>query len=175
MVPNDPADPLPTGAVELPLENPSSAGHPFPIVGVGASAGGLEAFSDLLTHLPADPGLAILFVLHLEPHHKSHLVEILTRVSAMAVQEATEGVAVEVNRVYLIPPNTNMALVDGKLGLSPRSAGRGTHMPIDHLFRSLAQVQRERAIGRHPVRRRHRWDAGLPGHQGRRRHHFRPG
>src|SRR5262249_42197797 len=121
--------------------------HPFPIVGVGASAGGLEAFTELLTTLPANPGLAILFVLHLEPHHKSHLAEILGRVTAMPIREAAENMPVQVDHVYLIPPNTNMALVDGRLGLTPRSPERGGHMPIDHLFRSVAAVQKARSIG----------------------------
>lgn len=128
-----------------PASSPGS--RPFAIVGIGASAGGLEAFTHLLTHLPPHPGLAILFVLHLEPHHKSELVHVLGRVSPLPVQEASEGMAVEIDRVYLIPPNRNMALIDGKLALSPRSPIRGQHMPIDHLFRSLAEVQKERAIG----------------------------
>ena len=119
---------------------------PFPIVGVGASAGGLEAFTELLESLPPNPGLAILFVNHLEPHHKSHLDEVLAKVTRLPIREAVEGTAVEVNHLYLIPPNTNMALTDGTLALSPRSPARGLHMPIDHLFRSLAQVHKNRAI-----------------------------
>src|SRR5262249_54889796 len=122
-------------------------GPPFPVVGVGASAGGLEAFSELLKHLPGDPGLAILYAAHLEPHHKSRLPEILEKVTDLPVREVREGMAVEANHVYLIPPNTNMALTDGKLGLTPRSPHPGQHMPIDHLFRSLATIQKNRAIG----------------------------
>src|SRR3954454_14504490 len=77
-------------------------GHTFPVVGVGASAGGLEAFIDLLRHLPADPGMSFLFVQHLEPTHKSNLAEILGKVTPMPVREAAAHSPVEVNRVYII-------------------------------------------------------------------------
>src|SRR5215831_9011345 len=149
MSPGEPSDSpqSPTEPIDRHSEDLLPGSHPFPIVGVGASAGGLEAFTELLTNLPASPGLAVLFVLHLEPHHKSQLADILTRVSPLPIREATEGMPVEADHVYLIPPNTNMALVDGKLGLSPSSLVRGAHMPVDHLFRSLAEVQKERAIG----------------------------
>jgi two-component system CheB/CheR fusion protein len=126
---------------------PAASGPPFPVVGVGASAGGLEAFTEVLQNLPKDPGLAILYVAHLEPHHKSHLQEILGNVTELPVREVREGMTVEINHVYVIPPNTNMALTDGKLALMPRSPVRGQHMPIDHLFRSLATIQKNRAIG----------------------------
>ncbi|HEV3115581.1 MAG TPA: chemotaxis protein CheB [Gemmataceae bacterium] len=120
---------------------------PFPIVGVAASAGGLEAFTELLEGLPADPGIAFLFVLHLDPHRKSQLAEVLSGVTSLEVIEAAQGMRIERNHVYLIPPDTNMGLTDSKLRLSPRSPMRGEHMPADHLFRSLAQVQRSRAVG----------------------------
>jgi two-component system CheB/CheR fusion protein len=119
----------------------------FPIVGIGGSAGGLEAVTDLLRHLPPKPGLSILLVMHLEPHHKSHIAEILNQRETLPVKEAAEGMAVQVDNVYLIPPNKNMALADGSLTLTPRSPARGQHMPIDHLFRSLAEVLKSRAIG----------------------------
>jgi two-component system CheB/CheR fusion protein len=125
---------------------PVSRGPPFPAVGVGASAGGLESFTELLKNLPPNPSLALLYVSHLEPHHKSHLPEILAKMTGMPVREVREGMTVEIDHVYLIPPDTNMALADGKLALTPRSPIRGQHMPIDHLFRSLAHIQRERAI-----------------------------
>jgi two-component system CheB/CheR fusion protein len=127
-----------------PERTPSS---PFPVVGIGASAGGLEAFTELLGNLPREPGMAFLFVQHLEPHHKSQLPEILSRATPMPVQEATEGLEVKPDHLYLIPPKTNIALVGNRLTLSPRAAGRGINMPADHLFRSLASTQKERAIG----------------------------
>jgi two-component system CheB/CheR fusion protein len=119
----------------------------FPVVGVGASAGGLEAFTELLENLPADPGLALLFVQHLDPHHKSQLPEILGRVTRLKVSEATHGMPLEKDHLYLIPPNTLMTLNDGRLTLSPRAPAPGHNMPIDHLFRSLAAVHKSRAIG----------------------------
>ncbi len=144
-----PDTPRPPETPKAPADVPGAppTGPPFPVVGIGASAGGLEAFTELLKSLPAEPGLAILYAAHLEPHHKSRLAEILANVTAMPAREVAEGMAVEVNHVYLLPPNTNMALTDGKLSLSPRSPVPGQHMPIDHLFRSLAGIQKNRAIG----------------------------
>jgi two-component system CheB/CheR fusion protein len=122
-------------------------GPPFPVVGVGASAGGLEAFTEMLEGLSPDPGMAFLFVLHRGTAHKSLLPEILRKVTAMPVQEVTEGMAVERNNIYIVPPATNMALTDGRLTLSTRPPGPGHNMPADHLFRSLAAIQRSQAIG----------------------------
>jgi two-component system CheB/CheR fusion protein len=122
-------------------------GPPFPVVGIGASAGGLEAFQELLDALPQNPGLAILFVAHLDPKHKSLLPEILARATPMPVLQVKEGMPVELNHIYVIPPATNMAIADGHLALTPREAKAGPHMPIDHLFRSLASIQKSRAIG----------------------------
>lgn len=126
---------------------PDAASHlPFPTVGIGASAGGLEAVTELLEHLPTDPGMAFLLVLHLQAHVKSHLAEVLARLTPMRVVEAVEGMPLEPNRIHLIPPNKTMTLTDSKLTLEPRPP-HGLHMPIDHLFRSLAEVQKSRAIG----------------------------
>ena len=122
-----------------------SSGVPFLVVGVGASAGGLAAYSELLEGFSANPGLALLLVSHLDPEQKSLLAPILDRVSRIPVVEATEGVAVEVDHVYVIPPGTNMALTDGHLTLSPRMPSPFPHMPIDHLLRSLATIQKARS------------------------------
>ncbi len=101
-----------------PEQGPGEApGLPFPVVGVGASAGGLVAYAELLTGLPAEAGLPLLLVSYLDPTHKSELAPRLGRVSRMPVLEVTEGMAVEVNRVYVIPPGTNMAMTDGHLTL----------------------------------------------------------
>jgi two-component system CheB/CheR fusion protein len=144
---NPPEEKPPAAPAEGHADDATPGGPPFPVVGVGASAGGLEAFSSLLQSLPSDPGMAFLFVLHLEPHHKSHLPEILAKVTPLPVLQVEQGMAVEVNHVYCIPPNTEMALTDGRLTLSPRSPRPGHHMPIDHLFRSLAHIQKGRSIG----------------------------
>lgn len=122
-------------------------GLPFLIVGVGASAGGLEAYTELLEELPEKPNLALLVVSHLIPDQKSHLAEILARASKMPVREAAEGMKVEIDHVYVIPPGTTMTMVDGHLTLTPRPPRSVPHMPVDHLFRSLAAIQKDRSAG----------------------------
>src|SRR5262245_23541520 len=120
MSPGDPNDrPRPAADPTELRADDAPAGHPFPVVGVGASAGGLEAFTDLLAHLPAKPGLSILFVLHLEPHHKSHLAEVLGKKTGLPIRQAIDGMPVEADHIYLIPPDANLALSDGQLALSP--------------------------------------------------------
>src|SRR5437879_5015113 len=121
--------------------------NPFPIVGVGASAGGLEAFTQLLKHLPTDTGLGFVLVQHLDPQHESALTQILTRATSMPVREVTNDLQVEANHVYIIPPNTNLTIEQGVLKLGPRPDGRKAHRSIDSFFESLAQDQNERAIG----------------------------
>jgi two-component system CheB/CheR fusion protein len=125
----------------------TNGGPSFPVVGIGASAGGLEAITELLNGLSHQPGMAFLIAVHLDPHQKSHLPEILAKTTQMPVREVREGMTVRINEVYVIPPNTNIALADGHLMLTPRSVVPGSHMPVDHLFRSLAAVQRSQAVG----------------------------
>jgi two-component system CheB/CheR fusion protein len=147
----DPAKPDGEEKVEaVPAEEAAGApkpAAPFLVVGVGASAGGLEAFSELLQNLPEEPNMAFLFVQHLQPHRPSLMKELLARVTKLTVQEATQGVRLQPNNVYVIPPDSNMALMDGSLDLSPREEKRGANMPADHLFRSLAEVQKNLAVG----------------------------
>jgi len=119
----------------------------FPIVGIGASAGGLEAFTQLLQNLPADTGMAFVLVQHLDPDHESALTQLLARTASMAVSEVTHGMVVAPNRVYVIPPNTCMEIAKGVLKLRPRDKRPGVHRSIDVFFESLAQDQQERAIG----------------------------
>ncbi|MFZ0285919.1 MAG: chemotaxis protein CheB, partial [Terriglobales bacterium] len=118
----------------------------FPIVGIGASAGGLEAFSDLLRSLPRKTGMAFVLVQHLDPSHASDLREILARTTNLPVEQVTDGVVVRPDHVYVIPPNTSMALKHGVLQLAARVLARGQHMPIDHFLRSLAEDRGNRAI-----------------------------
>jgi two-component system CheB/CheR fusion protein len=141
--PTEPAEQPPD--IPAPLEE-QPGGLPFPVVGIGASAGGLDAVTRLLEGLPADPGLAILVVLHLDPHFKSELPALLAASTRIPVQEGAEGTPLERNRVYVAPPGASMTLTDSKLSLTPRPP-RGVHMPIDHLFRSLAAIQKGRSIG----------------------------
>lgn len=119
----------------------------FPIVGIGASAGGLEAFTELLKALPLDTGMGFVLVQHLDPQHESALTTLLSKATSMPVHEVTEGVRVEANHIYVIPPNTSMSISDGALNLLPREQLRMPHRTVDSFFESLAQNSRERAIG----------------------------
>lgn len=128
-------------------EPPPVSGGAFFVVGIGASAGGLEAVSELLKSLPSDSGMAFIFVQHLAPDHRSALAEILSKKTAMQVIEATDGRLVEPNHVYVIAPNTIMTIVRGYLELKPRNDALGHPMPIDDLFHALAEDQGSNAIG----------------------------
>ncbi len=119
----------------------------FPIVGIGASAGGLEAFSELLRFLPEKSGMAFVLVQHLDPKHGSSLQEILARTTKIPVTEVTQGVVVQPDHAYVIPANTNLTIKNGMLQLGSRVLTHGQHMPIDNFFRSLAESAGQRAIG----------------------------
>ncbi|MGO9892970.1 MAG: chemotaxis protein CheB, partial [Bryobacteraceae bacterium] len=121
----------------------------FPIVGIGASAGGLAAFEAFFSGMPADtdPGMAFVLVQHLAPDHKSILSELVKRYTRMEVFQVADGMAVRPNCAYIIPPNRDMAFLNGTLQLLEPAAPRGQRLPIDFFFRSLAQDQGERAIG----------------------------
>jgi two-component system, chemotaxis family, CheB/CheR fusion protein len=122
-------------------------GSPFSVVGIGASAGGLEAFTQMLRALPVDTGMAFVLVQHLAPTHASLLAEILARTTSMPVTEVHDEPRVEPNRIYVIPPDRNMVISGGVLQLLPREAAHGHHRPIDLFLRSLAEDQKDRAIG----------------------------
>jgi two-component system CheB/CheR fusion protein len=119
----------------------------FPIVGIGASAGGLEAFEGFFRACPADTGMGFVLVPHLDPDHVSLLTEILQRSTTMPVLEALDRVAVAPNHVYIIPPNREMGILDGELQVHLPEQPRGQRMPIDGFLRALAKDQAERAIG----------------------------
>ncbi len=120
----------------------------FPIVGIGASAGGLAAFEAFFSGMPADvdPGMAFVLVQHLAPDHKSILTDLIRRYTRMQVFEVEDGMRVQPNCTYIIPPGRDMAFLNGNLQLLAPSAPRGQRLPIDFFFRSLSQDQRERAI-----------------------------
>ena len=128
-------------------EQPKANAAPFAIVGIGASAGGLEAMRELLRHLPDKTGMAYVFVQHLDPGHASVLAEILSRETSIPIEEATDGVEVKPDHVYVIPPNTTMSIKSGVLRLVARETTRGTHLPIDHFFHSLADDRGDQSIG----------------------------
>ncbi len=121
----------------------------FPIVGIGASAGGLTAFEAFFSGMPLNhaPGMAFVLVQHLAPDHKSILTDLVRRYTRMPVFEVEDGMVVQVNCAYIIPPNRDMAFLNGSLHLLEPAAPRGHRLPIDFLFRSLAQDLQERAIG----------------------------
>lgn len=119
----------------------------FPVVGIGASAGGLEAFKELLHGMPEDAGMAYVVVQHLAPRQESLLPDLLARATNMPVHEAREGMRVEVNQVYVIAPNTDMTLSQGVLQLVPRTRKTGQHLSIDTFLQSLAEEQAAPVMG----------------------------
>ncbi len=121
----------------------------FPVVGIGASAGGLDAFKKLLKAIPEDSGMAYVLVQHLDPNHESMLPEILQKVTPIPVLEITDDIKVMPDHIYVIPSNKMMLATDGILMLSPRPAKTKTerNLPIDLFFASLAEVHQEHAIG----------------------------
>jgi len=125
---------------------PASSG--FPIVGVGASAGGLDAFTQLLKHLPADSGMAFVLIQHLDPTHTSFLRDALAKATTMVVSQAEDGTAVEPNNVYVIPPDADISIHHGRLTLALRALdGRRSHLSVDGFLRSLAADRGSHAIG----------------------------
>ena len=119
----------------------------FPVVGVGASAGGLDAFKRLLKAIPEDSGMAYILVQHLDPAHESVLADLLQRVTKIPVQEITNNVHVAPDHIYIIPSNKLLTATDGVLQLSERLPKSQRNLPIDVLFRSLAEVHQKHAIG----------------------------
>ena len=120
---------------------------PFPIVGIGASAGGLEAFRQLLAALPAHSGMAYVLLHHLDPRHESILADLLSQVTQMPVSEVKGDIRVEPDRVYVIPPSQDIGIADGMLKLVPRTQAGRLHMPIDYFLRTLADAQGSQGIG----------------------------
>lgn len=119
----------------------------FPVVGVGASAGGLEAFKRLIKAIPEDSGMAFILVQHLEPTHESMLADLLQRVTHIPIHEITNNIKVEPDHIYIIPSNKLLTANDGVLELSPRRPKNERNMPIDVFFTSLAEVHQSHAIG----------------------------
>jgi len=120
---------------------------PFTIAGIGASAGGLEALSDLLAHLPRDSGVAIVILQHLDPTHESHLGQLLARATKNPVLDIKTGMRPEPDLIYVLPANASVTLQNGQFKLGGRLPANGPMMPIDVFFRSLAIEQQHRAIG----------------------------
>jgi two-component system CheB/CheR fusion protein len=124
-----------------------ATGPEFPVVGIGASAGGLEAFSEILDGLGAHPEVALVFVAHLAPQHESALPALLGGRTRMPVVQVTQGTPIQPNHVYVIPPNAQMEIGDGHLYLNSRPDDRTQYTPIDFFFRSLAATVNSVVIG----------------------------
>ena len=137
-----------------PAASPKDGDSPSPehkndllIAAIGASAGGIEAFTEFVSNLPKDTGMAFVLVQHLDPEHKSMLTELISKKTVMRVSEVTNGMTVEPNHVYVIPANATMSISNSSLQLEPRGESRGVHMSIDHFMRALAEQQGNHAIG----------------------------
>jgi two-component system, chemotaxis family, CheB/CheR fusion protein len=118
-----------------------------PIVGIGASAGGLESIFELIAGIPASTGMAYVFVQHLDPRHGSHLAKILSKRTAFPVEEVREGLKIFPDHLYVIIPDTTLTITDDVLHLRSRNPAERPHRPVDSLFLSLAQKRRPNVIG----------------------------
>ena len=128
-------------------QNKVSANAFFPIVGIGASAGGLVALEQFLSHVPVNGGMAYVIVQHLDPHHEGMLVEILQRTTSMPVMQAKDLIQVTPDHVYVIPPGFDLTVLNGVLHLLVPPEPRGLHLPIDVFFKSLADDRQQNSIG----------------------------
>jgi two-component system CheB/CheR fusion protein len=133
-----------TSKVTTPAKNDRSQ---FPIVGIGASAGGLEALEQFLTRMPKDSGMAFVVIQHLDPNHVGILPELLQRITPMKVFQVSDGLNVKPNCVYVIPPNKSMSILNGALHLFEPIEARGLRLPVDIFFRSLADDRHDRSVG----------------------------
>ena len=141
-------------------------GVSFPVVGIGASAGGLEALEQFFGHVPAGSGMAFVVVQHLDPTRKGILTELLQRATGMKVLQVRDRTKVQPDCVYVIPPNKDMSILHGVLHLIEPAAPRGLRLPIDFFLRSLAQDLHERSVGVDPFGHGIRRHPGPEGHQG---------
>ncbi|MDP1735735.1 MAG: chemotaxis protein CheB [Sulfuritalea sp.] len=130
-----------------PVEKAPATNAAFTVVGIGASAGGLEALEVFFKHVPPACGLAFVVVQHLDPTHKGVMAELLQRSTAMPVEQIRDRMKVAPDHVYVIPPNRDLSILHGVLHLLEPAAPRGLRLPIDYFFRSLAADQQENSIG----------------------------
>ena len=133
--------------VSKPSEQQVSNKISFPIVGIGASAGGLEALEQFFGNVPKNCGIAFVVIQHLDPNHIGIMPELLQRTTQMKVLQVTDHLRVQANQVYVIPPNKSMSILNGCLHLFEPVELRGLRLPIDYFFRSLADDQNEKSIG----------------------------
>src|SRR4051812_14449769 len=139
-----PAQAVPAPAIgNAPVGSPHGA---VPVVGIGASAGGLDPICEFLVSVPPASGFAYVIVQHLDPLHKAMLTELLQRVTRMPVHEIEDGMAVEADHVYVIPPNRDLGFDGQGFAVLPSSGVRGQRFPIDTFFQALAARGREQAV-----------------------------
>ena len=141
------AKPSKTTAAELDVARDRRRASECAVVGLGASAGGLDAFKRFFTEMPPDCGMAFVLIQHLDPTHESLTGDLLAKYTTMNVEQVEDRMPVEANHVYVIPPNRYLAVRRGELHLTAPIERRGMRMPIDFFFQSLAEDQEERAIG----------------------------
>ncbi|MEI7745507.1 MAG: chemotaxis protein CheB, partial [Chloroflexota bacterium] len=139
--------PVPTRAAPSTVVRRRRPKPPVPVVAIGASAGGLEALEAFFARVSAPCGLAFVVIQHLDPTHVGMLPEILGRATSLHTVEATAGMPVKADTVYVIPPNSDMAILNGRLQVLEPFAPRGLRLPIDFFFRSLAEDRGATAIG----------------------------
>ena len=137
----------PTAESEQAINSKKENSRSFPIVGIGSSAGGLEALEIFLKNIPLKSGMAFVIVQHLDPTHKGIMVELLQRVTDLDVVQVTDCLRIEPDHVYLIPPNKDMSVLHGSLHLLDMVQPRGLRLPIDFFFRSMADDMQQRSIG----------------------------
>src|SRR6056297_1484828 len=138
-----------TDQTKLPPDNANSRQHAsnFPVVGIGASAGGIRALQDLFRNLPSETGMAFVVILHLSKDHESSLPQLLSQCTDMPVQSAEDNMAIAANQVYAIPADRTLALENGTLKLSKRERAPGKFKPINAFFESMAEQLLEKAVG----------------------------
>ncbi len=125
----------------------NSSSIDFPIVGIGASAGGLDALEQFFHNMPVNSGMAFVVIQHLDPNHVGMMPELLQRTTLMKVIQVSDHLLVQANHIYVIPPNKSMSILNGYLYLFEPVELRGFRLPIDYFFRSLADDQQEKSIG----------------------------
>ncbi len=129
------------------IETKKSEPNNFPIVGIGASAGGLEVLEQFFVNMPVNSGMAFVVIQHLDSNHKGVMPELLQRITEMKVIKVTDRLKIKVNCAYVIPPNKSMSILNGALYLFEPVETRGLRLPIDYFFRSLAEDRQEQSIG----------------------------
>ena len=159
----------------VPIGNPPPSSDKFAVVAVGASAGGLDACRKLVSTLPAANGMAFILVQHLDPTHESMMVDLLAGHTSMLVLQAIDGMPIEPNHLYVIPPGTYLSVRDGALRLSRPQARHGARLPFDFLLNSLAEEDRYACHLRDPFGNRGRWQPWPEGREGKKRTRHRAG